>query len=200
MSTRRCTSLLDPDFIEVFVVRFRLAYANPFVRLLKLLEDDFLVSATAAIERGHTWVVDYEISLNPSMGHPRCRHQQPYRVGDPLYDSRSQRPRPVESRRQSRSSTGRCLDVALEASAFTNALPVHRLQLAAGDRSDAPAAYVGALDVTVERLEQTYVHTGDDGTRLHFEHTTPMFGFACELIYDMSGLLLAYPGIATRAG
>jgi hypothetical protein len=93
-----------------------------------------------------------------------------------------------------------CLDVDLEASAFTNALPVHRLQLAVGDHALAPAAYVRALDSTFERLEQTYVHIGDDGPRLHFEYTAPIFGFACELIYDESGLLLAYPGIATRAG
>src|SRR5512132_357818 len=37
-----------------------------------------------------------------------------------------------------------CLDVDLEASAFTNALPVRRLDLGVGERADAPAAYVRA--------------------------------------------------------
>ena len=37
-----------------------------------------------------------------------------------------------------------CLEVDLEASAFTNALPVHRLGLDVGRRADAPAAYVRA--------------------------------------------------------
>src|SRR3954453_15836540 len=35
-----------------------------------------------------------------------------------------------------------CLDVDLESSAMTNALPVHRLNLATGERAQAPAAYV----------------------------------------------------------
>jgi uncharacterized protein len=39
---------------------------------------------------------------------------------------------------------GGCLDVDLEASACTNALPIHRLGLSVGERADAPAAYVRA--------------------------------------------------------
>ena len=34
-----------------------------------------------------------------------------------------------------------CSDVDLEASAFTNAFPIHRLALQVGQRADAPAAY-----------------------------------------------------------
>jgi hypothetical protein len=56
-----------------------------------------------------------------------------------------------------------CLDVDLEASAVTNAFPVHRLALDVGEKADAPAAYVRALDLSVERLEQTYARMPDDG-------------------------------------
>src|SRR5947209_2700147 len=54
-----------------------------------------------------------------------------------------------------------CLDVDLESSCLTNAFPVHRLDLAVGQRAQAPAAYVRALDLTVDRLEQLYVRLDD---------------------------------------
>jgi hypothetical protein len=38
---------------------------------------------------------------------------------------------------------------------MTNALPVHRIALPAGAPADAPAAYVRAAGLAVERLEQT---------------------------------------------
>ena len=92
-----------------------------------------------------------------------------------------------------------CLDVDLEASAFTNALPVHRFDLAVGARADAPAAYVRALDLTVERLEQSYTRLDNDGERSRYDYVSPSFGFRAELVYDESGLVLDYPGIAVRA-
>jgi uncharacterized protein len=47
------------------------------------------------------------------------------------------------------------LDVDLEASACTNTLPIHRLSLPRGEVTEAPAAYVRALDPSVTRLDQT---------------------------------------------
>ena len=92
-----------------------------------------------------------------------------------------------------------CLDVDLESSSLTNAFPVNRLRLPPGDRADAPAAYVRALDLAVERLEQRYVRL-DDGTGLErYDYTAPAFEFRCELVYDAAGLVLDYPGIASRA-
>jgi hypothetical protein len=91
-----------------------------------------------------------------------------------------------------------CLDVDLEASAFTNAMPVHRLGLEIGDRADAPAAWVRARDLRVERLEQTYSRIEDEGGRQRFRYAAPAFDFEAELLFDESGLVLDYPGIATR--
>ncbi|MGH2475646.1 MAG: putative glycolipid-binding domain-containing protein, partial [Candidatus Limnocylindrales bacterium] len=91
-----------------------------------------------------------------------------------------------------------CLDVDLEASSCTNTLPVHRLGLAVGQGADAPAAYVRALDVDVERLEQRYVRIEDDGARRRFDYTAPRFDYNGVLVYDRSGLVLDYPGIAVR--
>ena len=91
-----------------------------------------------------------------------------------------------------------CFDVDLESSSLTNAFPVNRLRLAPGDEADAPAAYVRALDLAVERLEQRYVRI-DDGTGLErYDYTSPAFDFRCELTYDAAGLVLDYPGIASR--
>jgi uncharacterized protein len=87
-----------------------------------------------------------------------------------------------------------CMDVDLEASAFTNALPVHRLDLAIGAQAEAPAAWVRVPDARVERLDQSYSHL--DATRYAYE--APDLEFQAELVYDEHGLILDYPGIAVR--
>jgi uncharacterized protein len=91
-----------------------------------------------------------------------------------------------------------CLDVDLEASAFTNALPIHRLQLDVGQRADAPAVYVRALDLSVERLDQTYARLEDDGDHSRYHYAGPRFNYEDQLVYDRSGLVLDYPDLAVR--
>jgi hypothetical protein len=39
-----------------------------------------------------------------------------------------------------------------------------------------------------------------DGGRLQYDYGAPAFGFTARLVYDSSGLVLDYPGIARRAG
>ena len=97
-----------------------------------------------------------------------------------------------------------CLDLDLEASALTNAFPMHRLALAVGDRTVTSAAYVRAVyvrapNLTVDRLEQTYARSEDDGERHTYDYSAPDFDFACTLSYDRTGLVLTYPGLAVRA-
>jgi uncharacterized protein len=91
-----------------------------------------------------------------------------------------------------------CRDVDLEASCLTNALPVHRLGLEVGQAADAPAAYVRASDLGVERLEQRYTRLEDLDGAQRYHYQAPAFEFECELSYDHVGLLLAYPGIGQR--
>jgi len=91
-----------------------------------------------------------------------------------------------------------CLDVDLEASACTNALPVHRLRLGIGERADAPAVYVRALDLSVERLDQNYARLEDDGDHRRYYYAGPRFNYEDQLVYDRSGLVLNYPGLAVR--
>ncbi len=91
-----------------------------------------------------------------------------------------------------------CLDVDLEASAFTNAFPVHRLGLAVGEDAEAPAAYVRAPSLAVERLEQRYARLPDEGGRRRYDYEGPAFGYRDVLVYDEAGLVLDYPGLAER--
>jgi uncharacterized protein len=91
-----------------------------------------------------------------------------------------------------------CFDVDLEASALTNAFPVHRLGLSVDQHGDAPAVYVRALDLSVERLEQRYRRMRNDGDGQRYCYTSPAFGFEAELVYDEYGLVIEYPGIAVR--
>jgi hypothetical protein len=56
------------------------------------------------------------------------------------------------------------------------------------------------LDLSVERLEQRYVRLDDDRGCECYRYTAPQFDFECELLYDASGLVLEYPGIAVRVG
>jgi hypothetical protein len=92
-----------------------------------------------------------------------------------------------------------CLDVDLEASACTNALPIRRLTLDVGDSADAPAAYVRALDGRVERLEQRYTRLPDESGRQQLDYAAPAFELRAVLTFDASGFVLDYPGLAVRA-
>ena len=91
-----------------------------------------------------------------------------------------------------------CEDVDLEASAFTNAFPVHRLRLDVGQQADAPAVYVRAPGLAVERLEQSYSRLEDAHARPRYFSTSTAFEYQAELPYDESGLVLDYPGLAIR--
>ena len=93
----------------------------------------------------------------------------------------------------------RSWDGVMFANELLDAFPVHRLGLGAGDRAPAPAAYVRARDLSVERLEQEYVRACDEGRHQRYDYAAPVFDFAARLVYDEAGLVLDYPGIALRA-
>ena len=151
---------------------------------------------TTAVEDGLTWIVSYRIDLDAGWA-TRAAH----------LTSRS-----TAGRRETRvesDGAGRwhvdgepapvldgCLDLDLEASALTNAFPVHRLPLPEGELTQAPAAFVRAPGLQLERLEQTYTRTPEPGT---YAYTAPAFGTACALRYDLHGLVVDYPGLARRA-
>ncbi|MFD3520085.1 putative glycolipid-binding domain-containing protein [Streptomyces sp. NPDC058653] len=158
-----------------------------------------LVGCTTAVEDGRTWTVDYDITLDADWVTRRAvvtgrsdegtrstvlqadgmGHWQVDGAAAPYLDG--------------------CLDVDLESSAMTNTLPVHRFRLAVGEAAEAPAAYVRALGLAVDRLEQDYRRVDDEGARQCYDYSAAAFDFRCRLVYDEAGLVLSYPGIATRA-
>ncbi|MFI8520025.1 putative glycolipid-binding domain-containing protein [Streptomyces sp. NPDC085481] len=157
-----------------------------------------LDGCTTAIEDGRIWAVEYSIRLDAHW-HTRGAH-----VAGRSADG-------VRQIRLEADGTGHwlidgtpaphldgCLDVDLESSALTNALPVRRMDLPIGATANAPAAYVTAPHLTVERLDQTYHRTTDQSRHQRYDYTAPAFHFTCRLVYDESGLPLDYPGIATR--
>lgn len=81
---------------------------------------------------------------------------------------------------------------------MTNAMPIHRMALPVGAAGAVPAAYVRALDLTVERLEQSYARITDETSHQRYDYTAPAFNVSCRLVYDESGLVLDYPGLAVR--
>jgi hypothetical protein len=92
-----------------------------------------------------------------------------------------------------------CVDVDLESSGVTNTLPVHRIEFAApGAAVQVPAAFVRAEDLRVERIDQTYALISRSPEELRLSYVSTTFDFQCELTFDSAGLILTYPGIATR--
>jgi hypothetical protein len=155
---------------------------------------------TTAIEDGVTWAVEYSIDLDATGATRSARIRGRSAAGS-------------SSALLEADGAGRwlaggvpaphldgCLDVDLESSALTNAFPVRRMGLAPGARAAAPAAYVRAVGLAVERLEQTYLRTPDEAATQSYDYAAPVFDFACRIAYDESGLVLDYPGIAVRAG
>jgi hypothetical protein len=155
---------------------------------------------TAAVEDGQTWIVSYRIRLDAAWFTREARVTS--RTASGSRETLLARDGDGRWRVDGRPAAhlDGCLDVDLESSALTNTLPVHRLGLAAGSRAAAPAAYVRALDLRAERLEQSYERLPDETGRQRYRYAAPAFGFTCTLVYDASGLVLDYPGIAVRAG
>ncbi|MFY9849222.1 MAG: putative glycolipid-binding domain-containing protein [Trebonia sp.] len=155
---------------------------------------------TTAIEDGVTWAVEYSIDLDATGATRSARVRGRSAAGS-------------SSALLEADGAGRwlvdggpaphldgCLDVDLESSAMTNALPVRRMRLAPGAGAAAPAAYVRAVGLAVERLEQTYLRAPAEAAGQSYDYAAPVFDFACRIAYDQSGLVLSYPGIAVRAG
>lgn len=155
---------------------------------------------TAAFEDGEGFAVRYAIELDESW-HTRFAQisgQSPYGTRAVTLEGDGHGTWRVEGR--AAPHLDGCLDVDLESSSLTNAFPVHRLRLRPAGEAVAPAVYVRAVKLEVQRLEQHYRRIDGDAGQQRYEYTAPAFDFRCELVYDQAGLMLEYPGIATRVG
>lgn len=154
---------------------------------------------TTAVEDGMPWAVEYAIQLDSAGATRSARVSGRSSAGScSIVLEGNGKGRWLVDGERAPLLDG-CLDVDLESSAMTNALPVRRLGLAVAARAAPPAAYVRAAGLAVDRLEQTYLRTPDAAAHQCYDYTAPVFGFQCRLTYDRSGLVLDYPGIAVRA-
>jgi hypothetical protein len=152
----------------------------------------------SAVEEGEAWAVRYRLTLESNWA-TRSAHvfgrsalgEHDLRLESDSAGSWRIDGKPLDHVRG-------CLDVDLEASACTNALPVRRLGLEVGQAADAPAVYLRAPDLGVERLEQRYARLPDADGQSRYDYVSPSFDFPAVLVYDEHGLVLDYPGIAVR--
>jgi len=147
----------------------------------------------SAVEDGQAYAVDYEITLNDGW-----RTREVRVSSETVAGSRSKVLLCNGDGRWTVNGVAAphldgLIDVDLEASACTNTLPVHRLRLPVGEDVVASAVYVQALDLAVRRLDQTYRRLDDH----RFDYSAEG-GFHAVLTYDTYGLVVDYPGIATR--
>ncbi|MGY0503191.1 putative glycolipid-binding domain-containing protein [Nocardia sp. FBN12] len=151
-----------------------------------------------AVEDGTVWAIEYRLRLDRSWHTRSAQIVGRYPAGRRTVHVQSDGSGRWQVDGTPSPELDGCLDIDLEASAFTNALPVHRLGLAVGDAADAPAAYVRAADLTAARLPQHYRRI-IDGIGQRYDYSAPGFDYRAELGYDESGLIIDYPGLATRA-
>ncbi len=153
---------------------------------------------TAALDGGEAWAVRYSIILDP--GWVTRSALIAGRSGSGVHELMVEADRAGHWRINGveDSRLDGCLDLDLESSSLTNAFPVHRLGLEIGHHADVPAAWVRALDLSVERLEQQYVRLEDAGTGQRYLYRSPGSGFESVISFDEFGLVLEYPGIAVR--
>ena len=149
---------------------------------------------TSAVEDGQGYAVRYEITLDDRWRTREARVASDTVAGPREIVLRSDREGRWTVDGEPAAHLDGLIDVDLEASACTNTLPVHRLPLALGEVTEAPAAYVRARDLSVTRLEQTYRRLDDR----RYDYTSEG-DFQAVLEYDVAGLIVDYPGIAVRS-
>jgi uncharacterized protein len=173
---------------------FEVSYFTPHPHGLRI------EGTTTGFQDGAAWVVSYEIELDQLWHSRRARITSKTALGSVEQYAESDGEGHWLVDGDEAADLDGCLDIDLEASAMTNALPVHRLSLAAGEEAAAAAAYVRLSKRKIERLDQFYARLDDQDDRASFDYEAPAFDFRCRIIYDRAGLVLEYPGIGIRKG
>lgn len=163
-------------------------------------DDDghLLRGQTTAVQDDAAWTVGYRIELDRDWRTTRVEVTTVSATGERHVDLRRTPDAHWFVDGALRPELTGCVDVDLESSAMTNALPVHRLDFRPDESQAVPAAFVHAEDLRVERIEQEYRLLDRTDTGVRFAYASPTFDFACTLTYDMTGLVVDYPGIAER--
>jgi hypothetical protein len=91
-----------------------------------------------------------------------------------------------------------CVDVDLYASAFTNTLPIRRLQLDPGEAAEIRAAYITLPGLEVAPARQRYTLLGRNTAESRWRYEGLGTDFVEEIRVDGEGLVLEYPRVARR--
>ena len=153
-----------------------------------------------AIEAGTTWAVEYAIDVDAAWATRQARIRGRSAAGSCSAGLVADGAGHWLVNGEPAAHLDGCLDVDLEASAMTNALPVRRMALPPGGTAAAPAAYVRAVGLAVDRLGQTYARVAGETAGQRYDYAAAAFEYAGRLTYDQAGLVLDYPQIAVRAG
>lgn len=165
----------------------------------RVIEDGYRFEGrTTAIEAGQPWSAEYVIVVDSTWVTLRAEVAELTSTGSRRLDLEHDGAGRWRVDSAPAPNLDGCLDVDLEASAFTNALPVHRLAPEVGEGARAIAACVAAPGLDVAVLDQRYERRPDAGGHRCFAYTAPELDFAAELRYDESGLVAEYPGLASR--
>jgi uncharacterized protein len=187
-----------PPFATFTHTEVRDGFESVCFRALHAPGEGFLLEGgTAAIEDGIPWSVQYRVAVDENWRTTRAEatgispsghHQLAAEVRDGRWwINNTERP-----------DLDGCVDIDFETSLVTNTLAVHRIDLASTIPIKVPAAFVRADDLRVERIEQTYLCVERNEDRTVFDYTSTTFAFACQLVFDASGLVTDYPGIGRR--
>lgn len=160
---------------------------------------------SAATEDGSSWWVRYHLELDGDWTTRRAeiRGRSPLGEHHRLLESDGLGRWAVDGTHDA--TLDGCIDVDLEASACTNTIPIHRLDLQRDEQADAPAVYVRADGLQVEHLDQRYRLGPDQSSGLGRDRTwqlgycAPRFGADVDLTLDEFGLVLDYPSLAERS-
>ncbi|HEY8286553.1 MAG TPA: putative glycolipid-binding domain-containing protein [Chloroflexota bacterium] len=87
-----------------------------------------------------------------------------------------------------------CIDIDIQATPFTNTLPIRRLGLRTGASATIQVVYIPMPDLVPMAVEQRYTALGTDRWR----YEQPGSGFSVELTTDPDGLVVDYPGFFRR--
>ena len=99
---------------------------------------------------------------------------------------------------QLREDLAGCTEIDLEASPFTNTLPIRRLAFAPDEAKVIRVAYVAFPSLAVTAAAQEYTRLGDTDPPARFRYRSLSSGFTAEVAVDAAGLVEDYPGYWRR--
>lgn len=93
-----------------------------------------------------------------------------------------------------------CIDVDISVTAFTNTLPIRRMNLKQGESTPLTVAYIAVPEMEVKPSNQRYtcLQSASSGGLYRYEDEGLFRGFTVVLPVDADGLVLDYPELFRR--